>query len=455
MKIEKPLVLGALLVAMPATAGLAQQPPADAQIVAGHTAAEPAFGATLAREALVAAVLARNPEIAAAESAWRAALARVPQAAGLDDPTASYAIAPLSLGSSDASFGQELRLSQRLPFPGKRQLRQAVAAAESTASEQQLAEARLRLATMATLLYDELWLLDRRRAVAEEHLRLLATFKEVATARYAAGLAPQQAPLQAELEAARVEQELVAIGAERTRMVAHLNTMLHRPAEGALPAPPQQLEAPELDPDPDADHAGAAVVHPHLQAREAEVEARRSGLALARRAYLPDLELMTSYNSMWDMGEHRWMVGVGVDLPIWRQRRKAAVEEAEARLAAGEAELAAFEDHSREVVAAARASVAETAALLRLHRDRVLPAARDQLAAARASFESGAGDMLGVIEAERALRSAQVDYHAAVAAHASRRAELASALGRLPGAPQPSHPAHPTAPAPSRPEVTP
>ncbi len=448
MKVEKPLVLGALLVAMAVTASAAQQAPEPAQPPAADTATAPPAAASLTREALVAEVLARNPEVSAAESAWRAALARVPQAAGLDDPMASYAIAPLSIGSSEVSFGQELRLSQRLPFPGKRQLRRAGAAAEAKASEQQLAETRLRLATMATLLYDELWLLDRRREIGDEHLRLLATFQQVATGRYAAGLAPQQAPLQAELEGARVEQELVAIGAERARVIAHLNAMLHRPPDGALPPPPSQLAVADVDSEAGVDAAAADLVHPHLQAREAEVEARRSDLELARRAYLPDLELMTSYNSMWDMGEHRWMVGVGVNLPVWRQRRKAAVAEAEAELAAGEAERAAFEDHIRQEIASARASVAETAALLRLHRDRVLPAARDQLAAARASFESGAADMLGVIEAERGLRSAQVDYYATVAAHASRRAELASALGRLAGSPQPLHPTHPSAPAP-------
>jgi outer membrane protein TolC len=400
-------------------------------------------------------VLSRNPEIAAAQSAWQAALARVPQAGALDDPMASYSIAPLSIGSSDATFGQELRLSQPFPFPGKRALRREVARAEAAASERNLAEVRLRLATMAAVLYDELWLLDRRRDVAHEHLRLLATLQEVAAARYAAGLAPQQAPLQAEVEAARVEQQVVQIDAERLRAVAQVNALLHRAPGASLPPPEQQLEPPQSEAvAPEATPAGE-LAHPHLQARQAEVEARRAGLELARRAYQPDLELMTSYSTMWDMEEHRWMVGVGVNVPIWRQRRQAAVSEAEAQLATTEAELATFEDHIRQEIASARASVDETAALLRLYRDRVLPAARDQLAAARASFQSGAADMVGVIEAERGLRSAQVDYYATLAAHASRRSELESALGRFVSTPQPAHAAHPASPASSGPEVNP
>lgn len=421
--------------------------------VPGPGIGEPAFGATLTRDSLVAEVLLRNPEITAAAGSWRAALARVLQAAGLEDPMASYSVAPLSIGSPAHSFGQELRLSQRLPFPGKRQLRREEAAAEAVASERELAEVRLRLATMASALFDELWLVDRRREVAAEHLRLLATFQRVAAARYASGLAPQHAPLQAEVEAARVEQQLVEIDAEGLRVTAQLNALLHRSPHAALPSPPQQLEAVSVELTGDEDPAAAALAHPHLQAREAEVEARRVGVELARRAYLPDFELMTSYNTMWDVGEHRWMAGVGVNVPIWRQRRRATVAEAEAELEAGEAGLAAFQDHIRQEIASAQASVKETAALLRLYGDRVLPAARDQLAAARASFESGAADMLGVIEAERGLRSAQVDYFATQAAQASRRAELESALGRIARAAPPDLERLPSPE--SSPEVTP
>ena len=447
MKIEKPLVLGALLVAMAVTASAAQQAPEPAQPPAADTATAPPAAASLTREALVAEVLARNPEVSAAESAWRAALARVPQAAGLDDPMASYAIAPLSIGSSEVSFGQELRLSQRLPFP----------ASDSYGARGPPPKRRRASSSSARRACG--WRPWRRCCMTSSGCSIAGARSATSTC----GCSPRSSRWRpaATLPAWRRSRRRCrpssrGPASSRSWWRSARSEPRHRapqrdapsPAGRTLPPPPSQLAVADVDSEAGVDAAAADLVHPHLQAREAEVEARRSGLELARRAYLPDLELMTSYNSMWDMGEHRWMVGVGINLPVWRQRRKAAVAEAEAELAAGEAERAAFEDHIRQEIASARASVAETAALLRLHRDRVLPAARDQLAAARASFESGAADMLGVIEAERGLRSAQVDYYATVAAHASRRAELASALGRLAGSPQPLHPTHPSAPAP-------
>ena len=73
----------------------------------------------LEREALVSAVLARNPSVNAAREALRAALAEIPQMTALDDPMVGYELAPLSI-VGDAPYGQVVSVKQKLPFPGKR-----------------------------------------------------------------------------------------------------------------------------------------------------------------------------------------------------------------------------------------------------------------------------------------------------------------------------------------------
>ena len=52
----------------------------------------------------------------------------------------------------------------------------------------------------------------------------------------------------------------------------------------------------------------------------------------------PDFGIMGSYSSMWTDPEHRWMVGVSVNLPVWRKRIEAAAAEAKARVAQAESE---------------------------------------------------------------------------------------------------------------------
>src|SRR5262245_60448056 len=59
--------------------------------------ASPFAGApSLERAALVAEVLKRNPSIASALQAWRAALARYPQQTSLEDPMVAYGVGPRS-----------------------------------------------------------------------------------------------------------------------------------------------------------------------------------------------------------------------------------------------------------------------------------------------------------------------------------------------------------------------
>src|SRR5687767_7602494 len=76
----------------------------------------------LSRGALVQQVLERNPTVRAAQYAWRAALARYPQATALDDPMLGGSLAPRSFGTSRVDEAYSVELSQALPFPGKLRL---------------------------------------------------------------------------------------------------------------------------------------------------------------------------------------------------------------------------------------------------------------------------------------------------------------------------------------------
>jgi outer membrane protein TolC len=72
----------------------------------------------------------------------------------------------------------------------------------------------------------------------------------------------------------------------------------------------------------------------------------------------------------------------------------------------------------------------------------MLPAARDQLAAVRAGFESGRADFADVIEAERAVRSAELGIEQGRAEESRRAAELVVALGRMPAGGAAAHDGH-------------
>jgi outer membrane protein TolC len=127
------------------------------------------------------------------------------------------------------------------------------------------------------------------------------------------------------------------------------------------------------------------------------------------------------------------MVGLAFEVPLQVGRRRAALEEARARLEAARSERAAVEAEVRLAVRSAAERVEEARRVLAVVQDRLLPAARDQLDAARAAFETGQESFLAVIEAERDLREVELGEHEALADLDRRVAELESATGTLPG----------------------
>ncbi len=391
-------------------------------------------GSTLYRGELIAAVLARNPGVAEARLAWRAAAERVPQATALEDPMLAYGVAPLSIGSSAVHFGQSLELRQRVPYPGKLRLMGEAARAEAAAVAQNVEAVRLELAAAASMLYDDYYLIDRALAINAEHQRLLDGFKRVVTARYAAGEAPQQAPIQAEVEIAHLVHEAMVLATEREVTAARLNALLHREPAAPLPPPVEELPLAGL---PDLDTAtltdAALAARPELARLEAEREARETAVALRELDRYPDFEAMAQYSSMWRETEHRWMVGVGVNLPIRRDRIDAGIAEAEAELARVETERAQVVDEIGAEARIAWLRLSEAHHVLAIYQARLLPAAADQVRAAVSGFETGQVSFLSLIEAERNQRSVELSYEETLADLYRRGAALDRALGRLPG----------------------
>lgn len=398
----------------------------DAAVFAGAAAMD--------RGALIEAVLARNPSIEAARRAWGAALEEVPQATSLDDPMIRYALAPLSIASDEVPFGHEVELSQRLPFPGKRRLAGAVAVAEAEAARSDLAAVRLELALMASNLFDDHYVAGRALAINAEHQVLLRQLQGSAEARYVAGRAAQQDPLQAEVELAQLERERLVLETDVAVLRAQLNGLLHREVTAALPPPPDELPADPTPIPPLGELVDAALANrPELDATRARVRAAHTAVDLAGRDFYPDLEVMGSYSSMFGMAEHQWMVGIGLNLPIWRGRRRAAERAAEARTGRLSSELLGRIDDVRVEVERARRRLAEAMQVARLYETRLVPAARDQVAAAMAGFPAGTTSFTAVIEAERNQRSVKLQYETTRAEVYRRRAALDRAVGRIPG----------------------
>jgi cobalt-zinc-cadmium efflux system outer membrane protein len=407
----------------------------ETQVQQDRAGDERAFAAlTLERRALIRAVLDRNPSVEAARQAWRAALGRYRQAGAYEDPMISASFAPLSIGSSNARFGYDVGISQRIPLGSKLDAQAALAAAEAEAADSDYRETRLKLALVASELYDDYFVAARSLEIQAQHLDLMTALKQSAIAAYASGHAAAQDSLQAEAELARLEYQHTVYETQRDVAIAQINALLHREPDASLPVPPAELAPRDAA---ERDSAGALVKtiarRPDIVSAQARVRVARARSSAAQSDYYPDLTVSTSYNSMWDMPEHRWMAGVELNIPLQRERRRGAVEEASAMRAASESEVQSMTDAARSEVAVALRRLEEAERAVQLYEQRLLPVARDRIEAARSGFIASQNSFLVVIEAEHGLRSAELELQMARADSSKRRAELDRALGRIPG----------------------
>jgi outer membrane protein, heavy metal efflux system len=385
----------------------------------------------LDRAALIRAVLARNPGVRAMREAWRAATAEIPAAGVLDDPMVTYEIAPGSVAGS-APFGQRVKVTQKLPFPGKRGLAGDVAVSEAAVARDELRATTLALAALASTLYDDYALAEQELAVNDHHRMITLEMQKAVEAQLAGGRGSTQDSLAAEVELGRMAQDRLMIESRRAAVVAQLDGLLHRAPEAPLPAPVDEPIAPAEPPSLEA-LVETAAARPDAAVAGERIAAGSAQVAIAERAFYPDLELMGSYDSMWDLPAHRWMLGVSVEVPLQRGKRQAAVDAARARVAEASAELERIHDDVRVEVFRARRDVVESNALVASYDHELLPAARAQVDAALQGFVIGRNDFTAVIAAERGARELELAAFRARAELSKRRAALDRATGRLPG----------------------
>jgi outer membrane protein, heavy metal efflux system len=438
-----------LQVAAPATA---ERRPADVlallallALLAAAVGVVPAVGAeptaTPVRvETLITEALARNPEIRAARHEQEAAAQRVAAARALEDPMLELGVVnaplPLSLRRDDMTM-KMLGLTQRLPYPGKRDLRESVAAATSASVGHAVEETANRIRRDLRVAYEDLRFAAASERIAGRTRELLRQLVSVTEAQYALGRGTQNDVLKVQSEVVRMQQELLRIEAQKSTRQNDLERLLGRaePGPAIVPVPATLLP---LDAEPATLARGAAERRPQLRALDALIERSDREVELARREYYPDFELRLGYGQ-----RDRTLGGaprddmvtltVAVNLPLWRQSRLAP-RVAEAR--AMRAQAAAVADAQRLET---RTGLAQQLDLERtsresatLYRSTLLPQVRAAAESALRAYQLGRVEFLTLLDAqmrEYATALAEAD---AIATHNKAIAEIDFLTGAPP-----------------------
>jgi len=382
---------------------------------------------------LVEEVQRRNPSLEAMVAAWRAAAARYPQAVSLDDPMFMTMAAPASFDSQDVEAGYVFQGSQKFPWFGKRAARGRIARAESNAAYHDVEDGRVRLAEATRVAFYDYYVAHRQLELNRQNLVVVRELRSTAQSRYQSNQVTQQDVLQAEVELAGLERRSLELERKNRIAMARVNTLLREEPFRQLPSPPATLPMPDSRADVGALQEIAIAQRPDLQALGARVRAEQAAVTLACKNYYPDVEVFGRYDSFWQpadtQSDLRGQVGVNLNVPIYRGKLNAAVREALSKLSQRRAEYEQRILDVRYEVATSYEEVEESRQSLELYANKLIPAAEQNVAAARSNYDVNKTTFLDLAIAQRQLIELREQKEEAMATYHTRQAELTRAIG--------------------------
>jgi outer membrane protein TolC len=380
---------------------------------------------------LVSEALDRNPEVQMVGRRVEAKRARVPQAGALPDPMAMYGVINEGSPVPFQSFGKAdfsevyVGLSQDIPFPGKRGLREQVAREEVSVEELALQATRRRVASQVAEAFYELYAVQAATEVLEQNRSLLEELTKVASTRFSVGEGAQYDVLNAQVELSQVLERASMLAQRRLTQGAFLSALVYAP-QAVIPEARSALTPTPL-PALDELLGRALAASPTVLQKDAAVRQAKRRLALARREKLPDLGFSFVYhNRDGHFFRPYYSYGGTVTLPIFSGRKQGkAVEEAAAEMGAAEREADAARNQVRyEVTESYR--MAETAdRLSQLYREGILKQSRLALDSAIAQYRVGRVDFLTLVTSWRRVLDSEINYQEQLAAHEKAVARIA------------------------------
>ena len=376
-----------------------------------------------------------NPRIAAAGALARAAQARIAPARRPPDPQLQFGLMNRSLpgfGLSDPLGMNQLQLMQMIPFPGKLGLAGRVASERAAAERARAQDVAWDTRARAAMAFYELYQMDRSLEVADETLRILEDLATTVRTMYGVGEARQADALRAQVELARMSEDITRMQSERVSAAARLNALLVLDPTAPV-ASPVRPSFPDTLPPLDSLIAEAERRRPMVRAAEAEVRAAEAGEKSARREIWPDFQVGVQYGWRPMDGETDRMLSLmlGLNLPVFAGSRQLAMRrEAVAMRQMAAADLQGMRSDTRSRVTELYSGAESARRLVRLYQGTILPQAQTTVASALAAYRVGGVDFMTLLDDQMTVNRYRQDLYALDAQRGKALAELEMILGR-------------------------
>jgi len=396
--------------------------------IAPMAAAEESVG-TLRLQDVVDEARRANAEIGAARERQAAAIAVPARVSAYDDPTFSYEAwnAPESF-RLDRADNNILRLSQKIPFPGKRRLAGEAAERDAERAGDTATRAELDVVAAVKRAYYDLWRAHQNVHIYSRDKELVERLAQTVEQRYTVGEGAQPDVLRAQVELTRALNRLTSEGLAVDSARAGLAAILSREDDAGLGVP-EDPPRPSLEKPLDELVARALHERPDLRAATTSIAGDETKVAMAKLDFLPDFEFSVARFINF-ANRDGFGAMVSISIPFLNKRKyDAGLAEANAHLAAARADRRRLEDRARRNVKQAYLRAKTALVQHDLFVNAHVPQSEQALEAAEVGYRTGKIDFLSLLDSLRAVEMVHVEHIAATAEFWKAMADLERAVG--------------------------
>jgi len=378
-----------------------------------------------------------NGELQAAFARWRAAVQKAPQASVMPDPELrfGYFIEPVETRTGPQRW--RYGISQKFPWPGKLSDKEQIALHEADTLRAQAEGTKLALYRDVKNAFYEYAYLERAINITRENEELLQYLEDVARARYAAGGTPYSDVLRTQVELDKLGERLRSMQDLRTPLGARLNAAMGRETNEPVQVP-DAVPVMEISMNDDTLRTALKENNPALHGYDAQAEKAKSAASLAERNYFPDvtLGLESIYTDrprnnadMFNKGDDPLIASIGINLPIWRSGRDAAVIESKEMLLAAHRGRQGKQDSLLADLELALFRYRDAGRRIELYKDTLLPRAEQAIEVSLQAYQSGKASFSDITETQKSYLELHLAYARALTDQAQRIADMEALTG--------------------------
>jgi outer membrane protein TolC len=365
---------------------------------------------------LIAEASRRNPDIAAALSAWQASAQVATQVSTLPDPLVTVQHVAVGSPRPFAGFSNSdfayigFGASQDFPWPGKLRLRSEAAERESAAARQKFEAIKRDIVQQLAAVYFQLGYIQKTVSVLERDQTLLDQIEKIAEARYRLGQGNQQDVLKAQLQKTKILNELAHHHGQMQSLQAQVRKLLNRtPMNGEVIA--DDLTETPLNVTADELLASVRTANPEIVGDQEMVRKQSIQVEIARKDRYPDFSVQYMWQHTAEQFRDYYMLTFSARLPIYRKRKlDPELTQATDELNRSRRE---YESRVQQVYFDTRDQyiAAETASqMLKIYREGLIPQALATFRAGLAAYEAGSQDFETLLSAYRDVLNFDEEY---------------------------------------------